>query len=114
MYLLYRQGFAVSKSIRAVLFVFRPGREADTATLNSCTGWVQHTGRFRETRAYTFSLTMQLSKGSAEVFLLDSAKQPLLKLDRESPSSKMELDKKSRYFLRWEFKSATGNCKLHW
>ena len=35
-YLLYRQGFGVSKSIAAVLFVFRPGKDADKVTLDSC------------------------------------------------------------------------------
>ncbi len=38
-YLLYRQGLASSKCITAVLFVFRPGRQADSAFLDSCTGW---------------------------------------------------------------------------
>lgn len=39
-YLLHRQGFAVTKSIAAVLFVFQPGKRGGRASLNSCTGWV--------------------------------------------------------------------------
>lgn len=42
MCLLYRRGFAVSKRIRAVLFVFRPGKNADRAALDTCTGRVRH------------------------------------------------------------------------
>lgn len=112
--LLYRQGFAVSKSIAAVLFAFRPGKDADRVTLDSCSGWVSHMGRFRESRAYEFALDGELSKGDAAVILLDRKKRPVLKLDRQNPAARVELDGKCRYYLRWEFKSATGRCELHW
>ena len=42
LYLLYRQGFAVTKSIAAVLFVFRVKRNGSRASLNTCTGWVRY------------------------------------------------------------------------
>lgn len=113
-YLLYCKGFAVSKSIAAILFVFRPGRNADKVTLNSCTGWVKHIGRFHETRTYEFALDAHLSKGNAEVTLLDKAKQPLMRLNRQSPTGRIELDAGSRYYLCWDFKGATGKCELHW
>ena len=45
-YLLYRQGFAVTKSIAAILFIFRPERQADRVSLDTCTGWVRNVGRF--------------------------------------------------------------------
>ena len=41
MYFLYSRGIAVSKNIRAVLFMFRPEKNADKVNLDSCTGWVQ-------------------------------------------------------------------------
>lgn len=85
LYLLYCQGFAVSKSIVAIIFVFRPGRNADRVTLDSCSGWVKHVGRFHKNRAYEFSLDMQLSKGDVEVTLLDREKHPMLKLNQQSP-----------------------------
>ena len=113
-YLLYIKGFAVSKRIRAIVFVFRPGKDADKATLNSCTGWVKHVGRFRENRIYEFTLDCQLSKGEAEVLILDRKKQQLLKLNRHFPVGRVELEEKSRYYLHWEFESATGKCELHW
>ena len=114
MYLLYCRGLAVTKSIRAVLFVFRPGRDADRVTLTSCTGWVRHRGRFRESRTYAFALDAQLSGGEAEVLLLDRDRRQLLRLDRRTPIGEMELDGRSRYYLQWEFKSATGRCALRW
>lgn len=113
-YLLHRQGFGVSKSVAAVLFVFRPGKDADKVTLDSCSGWVSHAGRFRESRTYAFALDGRLSKGDVDVVLLDKKKQPLLKLDRQSPAAQAELDGNSRYYLRWNFKNATGKCELHW
>lgn len=111
-YLLYRRGLAVTKSIAAVLFLFRPGRDADRAKLNSCTGWVQHMGRFRRGRTYDFSFEAWLSKGEAEVSLLDRDKRPLLKLNRQSPTGTIKLEE--RYYLRWEFQNATGQCELSW
>lgn len=114
MYLLYRQGLVMTKSIRAILFVFRPGKNGDKVSLNSCTGWVRHRGRFQESRTYLFSLDAKLSKGTVEATLLDQKKQPLLKLNPEFPSQSIDLDGKSRYYLRWEFKSATGKCELRW
>ena len=80
-YLLYCQGIAISKSIAAVLFVFRPGRNADKATLDSCSGWVKHVGRFHESRTYEFVFDAQLSKGNAEVILLDREKRQLIRLN---------------------------------
>lgn len=114
MYFLYIKGLAASKNIRAILYVFRPGKNADKATLNSCTGWVRHAGRFHGNRTYEFTFDCQLSKGDAEVFLLDKKQRQLLKLTRQFPTGRAELTWKNRYYLRWEFKNATGNCELHW
>lgn len=113
-YLLYRQGFAVTKSIAAVLFVFRPGRQADHASLNSCTGWVRHVGPFRQSGTYMFCLDCRLSNGSAAVSLLDNQKRELLRLCRENPEGEIELKGSTRYYLRWDFQNATGTCELRW
>lgn len=113
-YVLYRQGFGVLKRISAIMFVFRPGKNADRATLDSCTGWVKHAGRFSESRTYDFLLNTHLSKGNAEVALLDGKRQTLMKLTPQQPSCKIDLDAKNRYYLRWDFQSATGKCELQW
>nr|WP_325183715.1 hypothetical protein [uncultured Oscillibacter sp.] len=113
-YLLYRQGFAVTESVTAVLFVFQPGKQSDRASLDSCTGWMRHAGRFRDSRVYAFSLDCRLSKGSAEVLLLDRQKQELLRLNQDRSTGEIELDGSSRYYLRWEFRNATGKCELRW
>lgn len=114
LYLLYRRGIAVSKRIRAVLFLFQPGSSMDRVTVDSCTGWVRHAGRFCEGRSYVFSLDTQLSAGEAEVLVLDGGKRPLLQLDRHTPAAAVKLDGPGGYFLRWTFRHATGKCELRW
>ena len=113
-YFLYTRGLAVTKCIAAVLFVFRPGRDADRVELNSCSGWVRHVGRFQQGGAYEFSFESRLSKGEAEVSLLDRDKRPLLKLNSQSPTGTIRLEESGRCYLRWEFQNATGQCKLSW
>ena len=113
-YILYCQGFAVLRRTSAIMFVFRHGKNADKATLDSCTGWVKHAGKFRESKTYEFFLDAQLSKGNVKVILLDRKKQSLIKLSPQYPTCKIELDVRNRYYLRWEFKGATGKCELRW
>lgn len=113
-YILYCQGFAVLRRTSAIMIVFRHGKNADQATLDSCTGWVKHAGRFCESKTNEFFLDAQLSKGNVEVILLDRKKQPLMKLTPQSPVCKIELDVRNRYYLRWEFRGATGKCELRW
>lgn len=80
------------------MFIFRPGKNAYRADVIS----------------YEFTLEAQLSKGTVEVTLLDRKKRQLLKLTPTSPTGKIEPDPKSRYYLRWDFQSATGKYRLHW
>ena len=113
-YLLHRQGFAVTKSIAAVLFVFQPGKRGGRASLDSCTGWVRHRGRFRKSWIMKFCFDCRLSSGDAEVVLLDSQKRELLRLNRHQSTGELKLDGTARYYLQWEFHRATGICELHW
>lgn len=113
-YGLYVRGLAVSKSIAALIFVFQRGKNGGRFTLDSCTGWLRHSGRFRESRTYAFTFDCRLAKGEAEVLLLDRNRRELLRLDRHRPAGRMELDGKSRYYLRWSFKGASGKCGLRW
>ena len=76
-FFLYSQGLVESKKIKAILYVFRPEKDADRVTLDSCTGWVKHAGRFCESRSYEFTIECQLSSGDVDVILLDKEKQLL-------------------------------------
>lgn len=112
-YYLWRQGFMASKSIIAILFAFRPEKYGSRVYLDSCTGWLRHIGRF-QSRGYEFHFDCRLSKGTAGVALLDSRKHELLQLDRQNTIDRIELHKGARYYLRWEFKNASGQCALRW
>ena len=106
---------AVVKSIRAVVFTFRPGKSADHAAVDACTGWLRHMGRFYANRTYTFTPDAKQAKGDVEVLLLDKKKQPLMKLAPQNPTPTIALDGKTgRYDLRWNFKRASGSCELRW
>lgn len=113
-WLLYRQGCMATKCIAAALFSFRAGKNCDRVSTDSCRGWIRHLIKVRECRTYEFTLSCQLSKGTVEVSLLDEDKQELLRLDHDSPSGRVQLDGKSRYYLLWRFHSATGDCGLYW
>ena len=110
----YRQGFLTSKRIAADLFVFRRSENGESATVDSCSGSLRHTVRFPESRSYQFHFHGGLSKGDAEIVLSDAKKQPLLRLNRCAPTGVVKLDKNNKYFLRWEFRKATGRCELSW
>lgn len=113
-YLLYQKGCFVTKSIAAVMFLFRAEKNRDRVSVNSCRGWVLHVGKFRESRVYEFTLDSQLSSGDATVALLDKDKRELLRLSLVSPFGSIPLNGKNKYYLRWEFHSATGTCELRW
>ena len=113
-YFLYDRGLLVTKHITAVLFTMWVGKSEDNVALNSCTGWVRHRVRFRGSGMYTFTMDHRLSKGDVTVSLLDSDKRELLRLDRELCTGSAELSRRSRYYLRWDIRSATGTCALCW
>ncbi len=114
LYLLYKNGIAVTKSIAAVKFVFHRTKNGDKAALNSCNGWLKHIVRLREGRIYEFNFNDQLTKGDVEVTVLDKDKRELLKLNRIRSAGKIKPDGKNRYYIRWNFKSADGNCEVRW
>ncbi len=64
-YLLYRRGLVTSKCIKAALFLFRPGRSADKATVDDCTGWVSHAGRFSGGQTYYYLRYAPVKRGGS-------------------------------------------------
>jgi len=111
----YWGAIVATKCIKAIVFVFLPGKAGDKVKLDACTGWVRHMGRFYENRIYAFALDVHLTKGQAEVLLLDQNKQLLLKLDWQNPTRSIHLDgQTSRYYLQWKFQHASGKCELRW
>ena len=90
-YFLYRQGLVMPKHIKAILFALQPTKFEDRVTLEAYFGWGRYIGRFRESRIYNFSLDVQLLQGNVEVFLLNSKKTTLLKLNRRFPNGSIDI-----------------------
>lgn len=107
---LYNQGYMVFKSISAVTFL---GAEKGTgASFSSCSGSMKRVIRFKEDGTYTFLLDAELSKGSMSVELKDSAKQKIMQLNPDSRKASVFVEKKKKYFLVINFRSATGKYTL--
>lgn len=104
----------ITKSIMAILFLFRPGKLGDKAEVNSCNGWVQHRGAFREPRVYAFIFQAQLAKGNVSVSIFDAGKREVLRLSQGIPTGEIAVAEGEKYYVRWEFEDATGKCELRW
>lgn len=70
---LYSQGYMVSKSISAVVFI--GSTKGNSAKFSSCSGYMKRVIKFKEDGTYTFVLDAELSKGDMSVELIDSTKQ---------------------------------------
>lgn len=114
-YLLYLQGYMVVSSKRAVLFVGSVrGNGSCKASFSSCSGYMKRVMRFKESKAYYFTLDYELQKGDMEVKLLDASKQPIAILNQSCRNVMIDVDRKGRYYLVFTFKSASGNYELKW
>ena len=107
---LYNQGYMIVKSTSAVSFV--GSANGSSARFSSCSGYIKRIVRFKDDATYTFILDADLSKGDMSVELLDSAKQRIMQLNCASNRASIAVEKKKKYYLVFNFKSATGNYAL--
>lgn len=107
---LYSQGYMVFKSVHAVTFV--GAMKGNSARFSSCSGYMKRIIKFKEDGRYTFVLDAELSKGGMSVELIDSAKQKIMQLNGSNRSASITAEKKKRYYLVINFKSATGRYTL--
>ena len=107
---LYSQGYMISKSISAVLFI--GSAKGNSAKFTSCSGYIKRVIKFRDNGTYTFLLDAELSKGNISVELLDFAKQPIMQLNPSNRSASITAQKKKKYYLVINFSSATGRYAL--
>ena len=84
------------------------------ANFASCAGTLKRIIRFKESKTYHFELISQLSKGELFVEILDSAKQPVLRLDGNNQSADIDVNIKQKYYMVFRFHSATGKYELSW
>lgn len=107
---LYDQGYMIVKSTSAVVFI--GSARGYSARFTSCSGYIKRIVRFKDDGTYTFILDADLSKGDMSVELLDSAKQRIMQLNCANRSASVTVDKKKKYYLIFNFKSATGRYAL--
>ncbi|MBQ7887480.1 MAG: hypothetical protein IJ313_11410 [Clostridia bacterium] len=107
---LYNQGFLVARTTRAVAFI--GSARGNAAIFTSCSGYIKKVIRFKSDGTYTFVLDAELSKGDMSVEILDSTKQKIMHLNSSDRSASIIVEKKKKYYLIVNFKSATGRYAL--
>lgn len=107
---LYNQGYMVVKSTSAVAFV--GSAKGNSARFTSCSGYVKRIIRFKADGTYTFFLDAELSKGDMSVELFDSTKEKNMLLNCANQSASVSAEKKKKYYLVINFRSATGMYAL--
>ena len=84
----------------------------NSARFTSCSGYMKRIVRFKADGTYTFILDADLSKGDMSVELLDSTKQKIMQLNCANRSASITVEKKKKYYLVINFRSATGRYAL--
>ena len=107
---LYNQGYMVINSKSAVSFI--GSASSSGASFTSCNGYTKRIVRFPSDGIYTYIFDAQLSKGDMSVELLDSAQQRIMQLNSTNRSASVSIEKKKKYYLIINFKSATGRYTL--
>lgn len=107
---LYNQGYMVINSKSAVSFI--GSARGNSAKFTSCSGCIKRIVRFKADGTYTFVLDADLSKGDLSVELLDSARQKILQLTCANRRASVTVEKKKKYHLVVNFRSATGRYAL--
>lgn len=105
---------AVVKSIRAFTFVFQPRKREDRVLVGRATGWARHRLIIDHSAICSFHFSDSLSNGKAGVSVLNANKEPIAELDQNHPDAAVFLESEQKYYLRWNFEKASGQCELHW
>lgn len=107
---LYNQGYMVINSKSAVSFI--GSTSGSGASFTSCNGYRKRIIRFPSDGTYTYIFDAQLSKGDMSVELLDSAHKKIMHLNCTNRSASVCVEKKKKYYMIINFKSATGRYTL--
>ena len=111
-WLLYRNGYLVTRSMHAVSFTASLGGKR--GSFSGCTGTLRRIVRFKEARPYRFELGLLLKKGEVTAELWDKNGNILFSLTQESPRAEITPDPTMRYTLIYNFTKATGRFAIEW
>lgn len=107
---LYSQGYLAITSKSAVTFI--GSARGNSASFTSCSGFIKRIVRFKGDGIHSFVLDSELCKGDMSVELLDSAKNRVMLLTPVNHNASIAVEKKKKYYLIINFKSATGRYSL--
>ena len=111
-YLLYRNGFLVMNSKKAVMYA--GSKRGKAAKFSSCSGYTKRIMKVQESKQYRFMFDCNLTAGTVSVEVLDASKKPILSLDETHRCAAVDLEKGKRYNLIVRFKAASGDYVLDW
>ena len=111
-YVLYINGLLILNSKRAVMYVGSKGGKK--ATFTSCSGYTKRVVKFRESKRCRFELKTDLSKGDVTVELHEAGGGEILRLDSQTQSCEVSVEKGRRYYLIVGFQTASGKYELEW
>ena len=116
LYLLYRNGYLIMQSKRAVLFHsdFRGRKDRMGFSAVKCTGWVSRVLKVREDGIYRFDLDVSLSAGTVQFQVMNRQKLPLLTLNPDTTRGRVQLEKGQRYYIRMEATYTSGDFAASW
>ena len=111
-YILYINGYLVFNNKKALTFV--GSKRGNKASFSSCTGTLKRVVKFDTDKICKVTLDCQLSKGEMSARLLDSAKREIMHLTSVNQTAAVNVEKGKRYYLVFDFKSASGSYELKW
>ncbi len=111
-YILYIKGFLVVGTRVAVMF--RGYFKMNKASFCFCTANMKRVLRFKEDKLIQLSLDCEITKGTFEVKIVDASKQTILSMDENKRTAVFRAKKKEKYYLIFNFKSASGKYELKW
>lgn len=114
LYFLWINGYMSLNVKRAMLYIGKRGKNYRGATVDSCSGYVKTVFKVKESRNYQFALDLTQEKGNIFVEIHGSNKECAEIFDYNNKEKTIFLDCNKRYYLKFNYKQATGNVKLSW
>lgn len=114
-YVLYINGYLVFGSKRAKVFVGKNrGTNAYWIQFVECSGKLKRIVKFRKSKEYQFFLNANVAEGTVKIEIWNKEKEVVLSLTPEQPEGSLVADKKNRYYMVYQFESASGAYELTW
>ena len=111
-YLLYINGIVMLSGKKAATYMGAPGGKR--ASFSMCNGATKRVIKFKESKTYEITFTPELSKGDISMTLLNADKKKVLVLDKNTRVGSVEAEAGKRYFMIFQFKTASGKYEINW